>query len=62
MGGVGKKIDNVGGCMDRHMTLQVLKKTSSYLECNGQYTDSYETLNILFYFEKNCILCVTHSR
>lgn len=26
MGGVGKKIDNVGGCMDRHMTLQVLKK------------------------------------
>lgn len=26
MGGMQKKIDNVGGCMDRHMTLQVLNK------------------------------------
>lgn len=26
VGGVQKKIDNVRGCMDRHMTLQVLNK------------------------------------
>lgn len=59
--GWGKKL-TMQGVYGQTYDLTSLKKTSSYLECNGQYTDSYETLNILFYFERNCILCLTHSR